>query len=121
MKTRTVVAVAVFVSALIHLEQWVLVFSDNAVLGPAMLVNFGGGVVIGIAVLIWRHWLPLAVAILFGAATLAAFLVSTTVGLFGVHEHWTIWEVYVAAVAEIVAIIAGIIGLSIRSVRSKTR
>lgn len=112
MWNRIVVSVAVFVAAVIHLEQWFLVFRDHAIMGPAMLLNFAGGVVIGVLVLFWRHWVPLLLAVLFGAATLGAFLVSTTpMGLFGVHEHWTIWEVFVAAAAEIVAIVVGLIGL----------
>lgn len=109
---RLVVSVAVLIAALIHLEQWFLVFRDNALMGPAMLANFVGGVVIGVLVLVWHHWLPLVLAVLFGAATLGAFLVSTTpMGLFGVHEHWTIWEVFVAATVEIVAIVVGLAGL----------
>ena len=112
MWTRIVVSVAVIVAAIIHLEQWFLVFRDHPVMGPAMLLNFVGGVVIGVLVLFWHHWLPLLLAVLFGAATLGAFLVSTTpMGLFGVHEHWTIWEVFVAAAAEVVAIVVGLIGL----------
>lgn len=118
MKTRIIVAAAAFVSAIIHGEQWMLVFRHTAVIGPAMLVNFGGGIVITILVLVWRHWIPLALAVLFGAGTLAAFLVSVTVGLFGVHEHWSIWEVFVAAAVEIVAIVAGVIGLAMRRVRA---
>jgi hypothetical protein len=112
MWTRIVVSVAVIVAAIIHLEQWFLVFRDHPVMGPAMLLNFIGGIVIGVLVLVWRHWLPLLLAVLFGAATLGAFLVSTTpMGLFGVHERWTIWEVFVAAAAEVVAIVVGLIGL----------
>lgn len=112
MWTRIVVSVSVIVAAIIHLEQWFLVFRDHPVMGPAMLLNFIGGIVIGVLVLVWRHWLPLLLAVLFGAATLGAFLVSTTpMGLFGVHEHWTIWEVFVAAAAEAVAIVVGLIGL----------
>ena len=112
MLIRIVVSVAVLIAALIHLEQWFLVFRDNVLMGPAMLANFVGGVVIGMLVLVWQHWLPFVLAVLFGAATLGAFLVSTTpMGLFGVHEHWTIWEVFVAAVVEIVAIVGGLVGL----------
>jgi hypothetical protein len=112
MWTRIVVSVAVIVAAIIHLEQWFLVFRDHPVMGPAMLLNFIGGIVIGVLVLVWLHWLPLLLAVLFGAATLGAFLVSTTpMGLFGVHERWTIWEVFVAAAAEVVAIVVGLIGL----------
>ena len=109
---RVVVSGAVLIAAVIHLEQWFLVFRDHAIMGPAMLLNFIGGVVIGVLVLVWHHWLPLLLAVLFGAATLGAFLISTTpMGLFGVHEHWTIWEVFVAAAAEVVAIVVGLIGL----------
>jgi hypothetical protein len=112
MWTRIVVSMAVIVAAIIHLEQWFLVFRDHPVMGPAMLLNFIGGIVIGVLVLVWHHWLPLLLAVLFGAATLGAFLVSTTpMGLFGVHERWTIWEVFVAAAAEVVAIVVGLIGL----------
>ncbi|MGO4385605.1 hypothetical protein [Specibacter sp. RAF43] len=108
---RIVVSVAVLISAVIHLEQWFLVFRDTAVIGPAMLANFAGGIVIGILLLVWHHWLPLVLAVLFGASTLGAFLISATVGLFGVHEHWSIWEVFVAAIVEVVAIIGGLAGL----------
>jgi hypothetical protein len=112
---RIVVSVAVIVAGVIHLEQWFLVFRDQPVIGPAMLVNFAGGVVIGVLVLLWHHRLPLVLAVLFGAATLGAFLVATTpAGLFGVHEHWTIWEAFVAAAAEIAAIVVGLIGLVAR-------
>lgn len=119
---RIVVSVAVLVAAVIHLEQWFLVFRDHPIMGPAMLLNFVAGAVIGVLVLVWRHWLPLVLAVLFGAATLGAFLISTTpMGLFGVHERWTIWEVFVAAAAEAVAIVVGLIGLRVnRPLPSRT-
>ncbi|HEY9477790.1 MAG TPA: hypothetical protein VIQ26_05105 [Microbacteriaceae bacterium] len=121
MWNRIVVSAAVLIAAIIHLEQWFLVFRDHAVMGPAMLLNFIAGVVIGVLVLVWQHWLPLLLAVLFGAATLGAFLVSTTpMGLFGVHERWTIWEVFVAAIAEVVAIVFGLIGLARRPQLSRS-
>jgi len=111
MVVRILTAVAVFISAAIHLEQWFVVFRHTPYVGPAMLVNFAGGVVIGVLLLTWRHWIPLALAVLFGAATLGAFLISVTVGLFGVHEHWTGWIIFTAAAVEIAAIILGLAGL----------
>ena len=39
---RRLAAAAVLISALIHLEQWIVVFRNTAVVGPALLVNFGG-------------------------------------------------------------------------------
>lgn len=112
MLIRILTAVVVFVSALIHLEQWWVVFRDNAFMAPAMLLNFGGGVVITLLLLFWRHWIPLALAVLFGASTLGAFIISATVGLFGVHEHWTGWIIFTAAGVEIAAIILGLAGLA---------
>lgn len=109
---RILAAVAVFVSALIHLEQWFEVFTDTPFVGPAMLANFVGGVGISLLLLFWRHWAPLALTVLFGASTLGAFLISTTVGLFGVHEQWTGWIIFTAAGVEIAAIILGLAGLA---------
>ena len=43
----------------------------------------------------------------FGASTLLAFVLATTVGLFGVTANWAGWAVWVAAAAEVVAIVAG--------------
>ena len=81
---RVLIAVAVAVSGVVHFLLWRDGMRDLDVVGPAFLVNAVGGVVIAVAVLAWRHWLPLLAAVGFGAATFGAFLVSTTVGLFGV-------------------------------------
>ncbi|WP_288025544.1 hypothetical protein [Arthrobacter sp.] len=113
MWVRRLAAVAVLVSAVIHLEQWIVVFRHTPVVGPAMLVNFGGGVVIAVLLLVWRRWEPLLLAAVFGAATLGAFITAATGGLFGVHEHWTGWEIFTAAAVEIAAIILGLAGLLI--------
>ncbi len=103
---RMLAAIAVLVSAAIHLYLWFDVFRHTDIVGPAFLLNAVGGVVIAVLLVTWRHWIPLALAIGFGVATLGAFIIATTVGLFGVHEHWTSWEVWTAAVAEAVAILA---------------
>jgi hypothetical protein len=98
MWVRILASIAVLVSAVIHLELWLTVFRDTAIVGPAMLVNFGGGIVIAVLLIVWRHWLPFLLAVLFGAATLGAFITSTTaVGLFGVHQTRSGWDVFTAA------------------------
>src|SRR5512141_2733894 len=107
MNVRLVTAAAVLVSAGVHLYLWFDVFSGRAVIGPAFLVNSGGGLVIAVLLMSWRHWLPALLAVGFGVSTLGAFVVASTVGLFGVHEHWVGWPVWTAAVAEVVAIIGG--------------
>ena len=104
---RAVAAVAVLVSAAVHLYLWFDGMRDADVVGPAFLLNAVGGVVIAVLLLAWRHWLPPFLAIGFGLSTLTAFVIAATVGLFGVQEVWTGWTVWTAAAAEVVAVAAG--------------
>jgi hypothetical protein len=106
MKLRTLAAAGVLVSAAIHLYLWFDVFRHAHVVGPAFMLNAVGGTIIAILLVTWRHWIPLLLAIGFGASTLGAFIIAATVGLFGVHEHWTSWEVWTAAASEVIAIAA---------------
>ena len=108
MSARLVAAAAVLVSAIVHLWLWIDGFRDVNIVGPAFVLNAVAGVCIAVLLLAWRHWIPLLLGVGFGAATLAAFIISTTVGLFGYHEHWVGVYVWVAFVAEIVAIVAGV-------------
>lgn len=104
---RLVIAVAVLVSGLVHLVLWRDGMRDVAVVGPAFLVNAVAGVALAVVVVLWRHWLPLLAAIGFGAATFGAYLMSMTVGFFGVREQvWTA-EAVVSAVTEVAAVVLG--------------
>ena len=107
MGLRVLAAVAVLVSAAMHLYLWFEGYRDLEVIGPAFLLNAVGGAVIAVLVLAWRHWLPALLTLGFGASTLGAFVVSTTVGLFGVQEQWRGWEVWTAAISEAAAIVLG--------------
>lgn len=112
MRIRLLAAVAVLISAAIHLKLWFDVFRHTDVVGPGMLLNFAGGVVIAVLLISWRHWLPLLLTVGFGVSTLGAFIISTTDGgLYDVHERWTGWEVFTAAGVEVVAIVLGLAGL----------
>lgn len=102
---RWVAAVAVAVSAGVHVALWRDGMRDVDVVGPAFLANGVGGVVVAVALVTWRHWLPLLAAITFGAATLGAYVTSRTVGLFGVHEQVWTTEAVTSAVTEVVAIV----------------
>jgi hypothetical protein len=120
MKMRMLAAAGVLVSAAVHLYLWFHVFRHTDVVGPAFMVNAIGGAIIAVLLVTWRHWIPLVLAVGFGVATLGAFIIAATVGLYGVHEHWTGWEVWTAAVAEIVAILAaGTLLLRENSLRSR--
>jgi hypothetical protein len=113
MTVRLVAAAAVLVSAGVHLKLWLDGFRHDHVVGPAFMLNAVAGVVIAGLLVAWKHWLAPLLAAGFGAATLIAFVISTTgSGLFGVHESWAGGYVWAAAIAEAVAIVAGLYAVS---------
>ena len=104
---RVLAALSVLVSAAVHLYLWLDFARDDDVLGPSFMLNAVAGAVIAVLLLAWRHWIPAFLALGFGASTLLAFVLATTVGLFGTTASWTGWAVWVAATAEVLAIVAG--------------
>ena len=108
MTMRYVAAAAVLASVAIHLTLWFQGMRDVPVIGPAFLVNVGSGIVISVLLVRWRHWLPAALAACFGLATLMAFTLASTVGLFGEHEQWQGFYVFGAATVELVALVVGV-------------
>lgn len=109
MRMRMLVAAGVLVSGIVHLKLWFDGFRDIDVIGPSFMLNAVAGAVIAALLLAWRHWIPLFLAVGFGASTLGAFVISATVGLFGVHERWTGASVLTAAAAEVVAVLGGLV------------
>ena len=109
MWVRIVTAVAALVSAAVHLILWFDGYRDIDVIGPAFMLNAVAGPVIAVLLVLWRHWIPALLVVGFGASTLGAFVLSATVGLFGVNEQWTGGWVLTAAVSEVVCIVGGLI------------
>jgi hypothetical protein len=107
MGTRVLAALAVLVSAGVHLYLWQDGYKDVDKIGPAFLLNAFGGVAIAVLLLAWSHWIPAFLALGFGLSTLGGFIISTTVGLFGLQESWGGWYVWVAAISEVAAIVLG--------------
>ena len=110
MNARWIAAIAVTVSALLHLKMWFDGVRDQSV-GPAFMLNALGGVAIAALLLTWNQWAPPLLAVGFGLSTLGAFTIAATVGLFGVHEHWVGGYVWTAAVSEAAAVVAGLFAL----------
>ncbi|HET7351495.1 MAG TPA: hypothetical protein VFJ28_11210 [Marmoricola sp.] len=105
---RILAAVAVAVSAVVHAYLWWFEdYRDIDMIGPAFALNAVGGAVIAVLLLVWKHWIPAFLTLGFGASTLGAFILSTTVGLFGVNEQWDGWAVWTAAISEAIAIVTG--------------
>lgn len=105
---RGLTAAAVLLSAVVHLDLYEEGFRDLATIGPLFMLNFIGGVVIGTAIVVWRHWFPVFVGAGFGAVTVAAYWVSVVHGLFGVKEVTGGWSEILASVAEYVAVVLGL-------------
>lgn len=106
MRLQLVGAAALLVSAAVHLWLWFDGVRYQSV-GPLFIVNVVAGVVIAVLIVRWRHWLPAFLTLGFGAATLGAFTIASTVGLLGVHTQWNTWYVFLAAISEVVCIVVG--------------
>ena len=116
---RGLTAAGLLLSADIHLVLYLEGYADIRVVGPLFLLNAVAGLVLGVFVLVWQHWLPLLGAVAFGALTLAAFYVSTTAGFFGVNETLGGTQQVLAAVAEWVAVVGGTLALVVERRRSR--
>ena len=108
---RLAAALAVLVSAVVHVVLYVDGYDTIAVVGPLFLLNAVAGVVLALLLVAWRHWLPLVGGIGFGGLTLLAFVLSTTVGFYGVNETFAGTTEIVAAAAEVVAVVASAVAL----------
>ena len=109
MKLRLIAAVAVLVSGLIHLKLWFDGTRDLDVIGPAFMLNAVASVVIAVLLLAWQHWVPLLLTVGFGASTLVAFVISATVGLFGVNESFSGSYEWGSIIAEAAAVVIGLL------------
>jgi hypothetical protein len=104
---RLLAAVAVLVSAGVHLRLWSTGVRHEHMVGPAFMLNAVAGVVIAVLLVTWRSWIAPFLAAGIGVATLGAFVIAATAGLYGVHEHWQGGYVWAAAIAEAIAILSG--------------
>jgi hypothetical protein len=113
MTLRIVTAVAVLVSAYVHLREWLDGMRHVHVIGPLFVVNIVAGLVIAVLLVTWRHWFAPFLALGFGATTLGGFMLATTgAGLFGDHEKWQGSYIWIAAASEAVVIVLSLLALS---------
>jgi hypothetical protein len=106
--SRGLAAAGVLLSAVVHLDLWEQGFRDIRTIGPLFLLNVVAGLVIGVGILVWRHWLPAVAAVGFGAATVVAFWISVLHGLFGVKEVATGTPEVLAEIADYAAVVFGL-------------
>ena len=116
---RVLAAVGLVGSAAVHFYlYWGSGYSDIDVVGPLFLVNGVAGVVIAVAVLFWKHWLPALGAFGFGAVTLVSYFLATTVGFFGVHDQFNSQFEYWGVVTEALCVVFGLV-LLVRDLQSR--
>ena len=88
---RVVAAALLAASGVIHLKLWQDGYKDypDANLGRSFLLNALGSFAIAVALVVWRHWLPLVAGLVTVDATLLAFALSraTDRGVFGFTEE----------------------------------
>jgi hypothetical protein len=106
--SRGLAAAGVLLTAVVHLDLWQQGFRDIHTIGPLFLLNVIAGLVIGVALLVWRHWLPVIAAVGFGVTTVVAFWISMTHGLFGVKETASGMPEVLAELAEYAAVFFGL-------------
>jgi hypothetical protein len=109
----------VLLSAAVHLQLWAEGLGSGTAIGPLFVLNAVGGLAIGLGALVWRHWLPVLGMLAFGAATLAAFWLSVTVGLFGFRETTDGVPQLLCEVAEAVAIVCALAVFALRRFASR--
>lgn len=108
MVMRAMGALAAVVTAVVHLYLWFDGVRDQGTVGQLFLVNVVAGAVIAVLLVTWRSWVPLFLLAGLGATTLAAFVISTTAGLYGIHTTWDSWYAWVAAISEIGAVLVAV-------------
>ena len=105
---RGLAAAGVLLAAVVHLDLWASGFRDIQTIGPLFMVDAVAGIVLGVGVLVWRHWLPALLAAGFGAATVGAYWISVVHGLFGVKETTSGWSENLAEGAEYAVLAFGL-------------
>ncbi|MFJ1764536.1 hypothetical protein ACIOD2_29730 [Amycolatopsis sp. NPDC088138] len=103
---RIVVAAALLGSAGVHYLLWTEDYPG--IVGPLFLLDAIGGLVLAIAVLAWRHWLPALGAVGFGVLTLGAYVLAATVGFAGNHDQFNSQPEYWGVITEAVCIVGGL-------------
>lgn len=110
---RALASAGVLLSAVVHLDLYELqgYRQIDSAIGPLFLLDVIAGLILGVLVLVWRHWFSALLAAGFGAVTVVAFWISVVRphGIFGVHERPGTSSAILAEVAEYVAVVFGLV------------
>ena len=87
--TRLLAAALLLAGGVIHFDLWRGGYRHIPAIGPLFLANFVGSIVLAVAVVLSRRQTFAVGGIVFAAGSLAALVLSRTVGVFGFTE--TVW------------------------------
>ncbi|SRR5579883_437404 len=82
-------AASLGVSAALHLDLWTAGYSSIHIIGPLFLLQSVAGLALGSLVLSARRVFAALFGVGFLLSTLAGFLISVQVGLFGFQDTWS--------------------------------
>ncbi len=109
MLTRTLrIASAILLLAIGGIHLFLVIVGAGGLLVAPFLLNGVAGIALAIGMVALRGRLLLlatVLGLLFAIASLLALVLALTVGLFGIHEHWTFLLVPQTVVVDSVAIV----------------
>jgi hypothetical protein len=105
------------VSSVIHLHLWSTGYRHIPTIGPLFLLQGVAGIVMAVAVAVWRQVVVTTVAALLAVGTIGGLVLSVEVGLFGFKDSFSAPDATLSLVVEAAAFIvfaaasvAGILG-----------
>jgi hypothetical protein len=96
-------------SASIHLHLWLDGYSGIATIGPLFLLQAIGGFILAIAIVVLRRPIVALAGAAYLLSTMAGFLLSVNVGLFGFQDTWS---APLATTAFVVEAVGGVVLLA---------
>jgi hypothetical protein len=104
-------AVAVAVSAIIHLHLWLQGYKHIHTIGPLFLAQAVGGIVLAVVMVAYPRFVSAVAGAVYMASTIGGLLISATVGIFGFHDGlsvpWATSSLVIEAAGLVVLLAAG--------------
>ncbi len=102
-------------SASVHLHLWVGGYSGIATIGPLFLLQAISGYLLAPAILVLERPIVALAAAGYLLATMAGFLLSVNVGLFGFQDSWSAPWATTAFAVEAVGVVLLLAAAAVRS------
>lgn len=116
---RPLAAVFLLIGGVVHYNLWRQGYRNIPKIGPLFLANMVGSAVLAAAVLGSRRITVYAAGIVFAAASLAALVLSRTVGVFGFTEMIWTPQALRTLTSELAAILALVVAVVVQLRRTR--